>query len=472
MEPPTPIPQSPISGARHRLAFLRSRTMILCLCVTAFGIPSALLGASTSSQIPLFEESPNPTPPSTAQARPEPQVLKRWVRHERAMRLNRTALDVMSRPRTGAPTEVTLNLFDANPRTLDLDQPREHPKQTKVWRGRLRGEAGSDVTLVTHGTAMVGTILSNQRLYKIETADRNLHRLIEIDEAALPPDHHPIIVADDDPVTAPPTEGPPQQTDPTASTAADTTVDLLVVYTSAARTQEGGQAAMEALIALAVDSANQAYSNSQIAMQLRLVHTAEVVYSESGAINTDLTRLRSTTDGIMDQVHQLRDQYKADLVALIVDNGGSSCGIAYVMTNGPRASFASSAFSVMARDCIVNDTLAHELGHNMGNAHDRATGGTGVFAYSYGYRDVVGRFRTIMAYACPTVSCPRVKYFSNPNIMINGRPAGIDHAIDPTNSADNARSMNEVRQIVAAWRAGAQDVIPPAAPRNFRVIVP
>lgn len=182
---------------------------------------------------------------------------------------------------------------------------------------------------------------------------------------------------------------------------------------------------MDALIALGVDSANQAYSNSQIALQLRLVHTAEVTYTESGAIATDLTRLLHTSDGIMDQVHQLRDQHKADLVALIVDNGGNSCGIAYVMTNGPRAGFASSAFSVTARDCIANNTLAHEMGHNMGNAHDRATGGTEVFAYSYGYRDEIGRFRTVMAYACPTVSCPRVKYFSNPNIMINGRPVSI-----------------------------------------------
>jgi len=387
------------------------------------------------------------------------------------MVLNPAALDVINRPRTNAQPDVTLNLFDAQPRTLDLDEPREHPKQMKVWRGRLRGEVGSDVTLVTHGTAMVGTILSSGRLYKIESAGGNLHRLVEIDEAALPPDHHPLIVTDDA-AAPPPTNTTSQQTDPTAAAAADTTVDLLVVYTSTARTQEGGQAAMEALIALAVDSANQAYSNSQIAMQLRLVHTAEVTYTESGTIDTDLTRLRSSTDGIMDQVHQLRDQYQADLVALIVDNGGNSCGIAYVMVNGPRASFASSAFSVTARDCIVNDTLAHETGHNMGNAHDRATGGTGVFAYSYGYRDIVGRFRTIMAYACPTVSCPRVKYFSNPNILINGRPAGIDHAIDPTNSADNTRSMNEVRQIVAAWRAGASDVTPPAAPRNFRVIVP
>ena len=367
---------------------------------------------------------------------------------------------------------MTLKLFDAGPRTLDLDQPREYSKQTKLWRGRLRGEAGSDVTLVTHGTAMVGTILSNQRMYKIEATGGNLHRLVEIDEEALPPDHHPLVVADDAPVAAPPREGTSQQTDTTAAATGDSIVDLLVVYTSTAKTQEGGQGAMEALIALGVDSANQAYSNSQIAMQLRLVHTAEVAYTESGSIDADLTRLRSTTDGIMDQVHQLRDQHKADLVALIVDNGGGFCGIAYVMTNGPRAGFASSAFSVTARDCLANNTLAHEMGHNMGNAHDRATGGTGVFAYSYGYRDEVGRFRTVMAYACPTVSCPRVKYFSNPNIRINGRPAGIDHAIDPTNSADNARSMNDVRQIVAAWRTGTADVTPPVAPTNLRVIAP
>jgi peptidyl-Asp metalloendopeptidase len=328
------------------------------------------------------------------------------------------------------------------------------------------------VTLVAQGTAMTGTILSNHRLYKIETAGGNQHRLIEVDEDALPPDHHPIVVADDDPVAAPSTGETSQQNDTIAAAAGDSIVDLLVVYTSAAKTQEGGQAAIEALIALSVDSANQAYSNSQIAMQLRLVHTAEVSYAESGTIDTDLTRLRSTTDGIMDQVHQLRNQHNADLVALIVDDGGGFCGIAYVMANGPRASFASSAFSVTARDCVANDTLAHELGHNMGNAHDRATGGTGVFAYSYGYRDEVGRFRTIMAYACPTLSCPRVKYFSNPRLLYNGRPLGIDHTVNPTTSADNARSMNDVRQIVAAWRTGATDVTPPAAPANLRIISP
>lgn len=462
--------QSSPGAVPRRSSFLCSRAMTCCLAVTALVLnlhPDAM-GAS----IPLFEESPGLAAPPTAQIQSTPQVFKRWMKRQRAISLNQAALDAMSRPRPGTPTDITLNLFDGEPRTLDLDQPRGYPKQTKVWRGRLKGDPGSDVTLVAQGTTMIGTILSNQRLYKVEATNGNPHRLLEIDESALPPDHHPIVIADDDSVAAPATGGVTGQTDTTANAAGDTIVDLLVVYTAAAKNQEGGQAAMDASITLAVDSANHAYSNSQIAMQLRLVHTAEIAYTESGDMGVDLPRLRNTTDGIMDQVHQLREQHKADLVALIVENGGNSCGIAYVMANGPRAGFASSAFSVTARDCLANDTLAHELGHNMGNAHDRATGGTGVFAYSYGYRDEVGRFRTVMAYACPNVSCPRVKYFSNPRLLYNGRPLGIDHNTNPANAADNARSMNEVRQIVAAWRTGTAEITPPQAPTNLRVIVP
>lgn len=132
-----------------------------------------------------FEESPILASPPTAQAQSTPQVFKGWVKRQRTMTLNRTALDVMSRPRTGIPTDITLNLFDGGPRTLDLDQPRGYPKQMKVWRGQLRGEPGSDVTLVAQGTTLVGAILSGQYLYKIEAADGQFHRLLEIDESTL-----------------------------------------------------------------------------------------------------------------------------------------------------------------------------------------------------------------------------------------------------------------------------------------------
>lgn len=452
----------------------------MALCIAALGVPTPGICASPQTDAPLLIEAQSDIPPAIAQAFPSPQMAKRWVRKHRTMALNPMALDALRSARKERKATVTLDLFDTGARTLELDEPEIQGNKAKVWRGRLRSDQDSDVTLAVRGKKMAGTIVSGQRLYKIEPTEDNRHRLVEIDDDAMRPDHHPLVVPDDGTPAEPPDPEPElQQPGAAAATGSVTTaaaptntiVDLLVVYTSTARAKQGGRASMNALIALGVDLANQAYRNSQIAMQLRLVRTAEVTYTETGNIVTDLSRLQRTNDGFMDSVHQLRNQYKADMVALIVDNGGAYCGIAYVMANGPRASFANYAFSVTDRDCVANSTLTHELGHNMGNAHDRASGGTGVFAYSYGYRDTVGKFRTIMAYPWPTGSCPRVKYFSNPNIKINGRPAGIDHRIDPTNSADNARSMNEVRKIVAAWRTGtsASVATPPSGSRADRL---
>ncbi|HMS85568.1 MAG TPA: zinc-dependent metalloprotease [Nitrospira sp.] len=448
----------------HRISFWIPRTIVLCLFAATINIPTAGFGASMSSPVPLFVETPNDIPAAIDQAFPSPQISKRWVRRHHTTGLNPAALEAMKLARKESKQAISLDLFEAGSQTIELDEPEVHGNKAKVWRGRLRGDQESDVTLAVRGKKMVGTIVSGQRLYKIEPTEDNRHRLVEVEEDAMPLDHHPIVVPDDGtPADLPAPEPDFQQsgvaaaadTVTTAAATTNTVVDLLVVYTSTARAKQGGQAAMNALIAMGVDLANQAYRNSRIAMQLRLVRSAEVAYTETGNINTDLVRLRTTNDGFMDQVHTLRNQYKADLVALIVHNGGSYCGIAYVMANGPRASFAPYAFSVTDRDCVANNTLTHEMGHNMGDAHDRASGGTGVYPYSYGYRDTVGKFRTIMAYPCPTVSCPRVKYFSNPKILINGRPAGIDHRINPSNSADNARSMNEVRNVVAGWRTGS-----------------
>lgn len=466
MELPLPFRLPPKRPRADRRSVFLPYSIVLCLSAIALGIPTFGICTERQSQPPLLIETPSAVPPAIAQAFPSAQMAKRWVRKHRTMALNPTALNALQSSRKESKATVTLDLFDAGTHILEIDEPEVHGNRAKVWRGHLQDDPESDVTLAVRGKKLVGTIFSHQRLYKIEPTEDNRHRLVELDEDALPLDHHPLVVPDDGTPPEPPAhELDLQQPDvagaaatdtvtTAAATSTNTIVDLLVVYTSTARAKQGGQAAMNALIALGVDLANQAYSNSRIPMRLRLARAAEVAYTESGNISTDLSRLQKTTDGFMDQVHQLRNQYKADLVALIVDNGAGYCGIAYVMANGPRASFANYAFSVTDRECVANNTLTHELGHNMGNAHDRASGGTGVYPYSYGYRDTVGKFRTIMAYPCPNVSCPRVKYFSNPRVLINGRPAGIDHRVNPTNSADNARSMNEVRTTVAAWRTG------------------
>ena len=97
----------------------------------------------------------------------------------------------------------------------------------------------------------------------------------------------------------------------------------------------------------------------------------EIVYTPSGIMNTDLDRLRDKTDGSMDSVHDLRDQYGADLVALLTtdsDKGGLASTLNHVSLG-----FESSAFSVNDWDQIgaPSYTLAHEIGHNMGCLHNR-----------------------------------------------------------------------------------------------------
>ena len=84
-------------------------------------------------------------------------------------------------------------------------------------------------------------------------------------------------------------------------------IDILVVYTPAARKIAGGDAEIEAHIDLMIAETNQVYIDSGVNQRVALVAREEVEYTESGSTETDLTRLKSATDGYMDEVHAIRD---------------------------------------------------------------------------------------------------------------------------------------------------------------------
>jgi hypothetical protein len=91
-----------------------------------------------------------------------------------------------------------------------------------------------------------------------------------------------------------------------------------------------------------------------------------------------------------------------------------------------------------------------------------------LFEYSFGYQAPDQAFRTIMAYDCPNV-CPRIQYFSNPNVIYQGQPTGIDYGQNPGQAADNARSINESLSTVANWRVKTVPLPDaPAAPSNLQ----
>ena len=136
-------------------------------------------------------------------------------------------------------------------------------------------------------------------------------------------------------------------------------IDLLIAYTTAAKTAAGGASAIQSQINKAVADANQVLSNSLIDLTLRLVHSEEVSYSESGSLATDLGRLQDPADGQLDTIAAMRDAWGADLVSLFVASGNSA-GISYIMDDPASETNADYAFSVIRQDSSFHDNCCLE----------------------------------------------------------------------------------------------------------------
>jgi hypothetical protein len=356
---------------------------------------------------------------------------------------------------TPQTTQLKLDLFDDVVLTAVRQRVDISPAVSGyVWVGRVLGDEDSHVTLSVRDHFLAGSVsLHGVERYAIRYhAASGTHVVREIDPAAYAePAASDYII--------PEAVAAPRM--PTAACEDGSKIDLMVAYTATARDSQGGTAAMEALINQRISDMNSANDNSQVPFDFNLVAVLEVAYTESGSISRDLERLVSLGDDYLDEVHVARDASKADLVGLYVAEGNEgTCGKAFMM-NPAVATFEDRAFGVSALDypdpynCNPL-TLAHEFGHNMGNAHDRANSNSSEpphLPYAYGYNAPDRAFRTIMAFDCPDGGCPRINYWSNPDVFYGGQPTGIDYETSPEEAADEARAIAEVAQIVANFRS-------------------
>ncbi len=351
-------------------------------------------------------------------------------------------------------------LFLSLPDGVSFEAVRDHQqdwgKGRFDWVGHADGDLANSVTIGVSGNAVAGAFSYQGRLFKLEPRRDGSHILSEVGTSDPAPELDPIAVAD----TGSGSTGGAEA----ASLAADgggAVIDVMAAYTPSVQARYGTQG-VDALIIQAMAEANQAFANSGMTSRLNLVHTVLTSYTESGNMSTDLSRLRSTNDGYMDELHTLRNSYGADLVSLIA-NEPQYCGIAYRMAS-LSSSFASSSFSVVHHGCATGYySFAHELGHNMGAHHDHNNASGAIYPYAYGHQEPFNAFRTVMAYNCST-NCTRISHFSNPNVLYNGQPTGQD------SYTDNARTIDTTAATVAAFRTPPSEqpvASVPAAPSGL-----
>lgn len=216
-----------------------------------------------------------------------------------------------------------------------------------------------------------------------------------------------------------------------------------------------------------VSQINLTLANSNVALTVELAGMDRVDYTEA-ADETSGSMLNAVTIGTGDfaRLAALRQVVKADLVMVmahwVYDN---NCGRGWqldTLDNGTTslaeaARFGISVLSTDGANCATVRSAPHEIGHNLGAAHDRyvtPNAAPGPGSYNYGFADVAARVRDMMAYAneCTAqgVRCIRLFIYADPEILHNGRPLGVP--VTSPKAAAAARRIREIAPYVTQFR--------------------
>jgi hypothetical protein len=385
---------------------------------------------------------------------------------------------------------------------FQYDRHVEHPSGDWTWIGHRPGHEGEQAILTFGDQAAFGSIAQSGKPPLRLTVRDGVSWLVETDPAKVAgivntatkprrPDYHIVPkselpgkhssrprAAADGAVTGPVAYG---ATAPALMTAAVSTVDLIIGYTPGFAATYGGASGALTRLNNLVDVANAAYANSKISARVRLVKVMQVNYTDDNSNDTALEQLSGyksgtgpvTPNAAFDGLRAAREQYGADLVSLVRDyrdpvQGG--CGIAWLLGGGLQGIGAGEGWAELGYSVVsdrtpqgpgsyycLDESLAHELGHNMGAAHDKATAkgddgaldnpdDYGAYTYSFGYKTTAttGNFHTIMAYGDTGQTIYRT--FSTPlTTFCGGRVCG-------SSSEDNARTLSNTIPVVAAFR--------------------
>jgi len=367
------------------------------------------------------------------------------------------------------PVRVHLaDLAEARPLdTLDLNIPgtqhllatvtrvnHEAPRQFTL-KGSLDVDDRSSFILVGHEDVVVGVLRlpATGELYRLRYLGDGVHLMMQIDPALYPAeacfDTTPVAPERPDPTGASSIaaagESGPVEVMGSCSAPTENIFDVLMPYTNLARQAMGGTNAAIAQCKLAVEAGNESYANSQIDIHLRLVHTMEVTFDESGDQEAWLDWL--SWQAVFGAIGTAREEYAADYISMLTA-GGSGIG----WCGGGE----DHAYSCVNWERSVDTwTIVHEMGHNNGCNHNRENRDSGCgTGYEHGwhfYGNSGEHWGSVMSYMGV-----RTEHFTNPYVYHDGVATGIP--IGETNESYTAKVHNDIAPYYRNHRLTRSDI--------------
>ncbi|MBC9714619.1 hypothetical protein H9Y04_18845 [Streptomyces sp. TRM66268-LWL] len=403
------------------------------------------------------------TPPSAADAPVSSDEIGEEAVRARTARVAPSAVDALCG--RGPVREVVFPLFDDTTVQV-VEESRATEDGRLMWSGTVAGAEGQDVLVTlesgcdgsTEDALLGAQFMLGGSAYAVVPAGpgqvtiSELTPMAEEDEPPLdPPPAAP-------PVRSAPAPGPPLVGPKCKGTKGIHVLDVLIGYTPGALKEARGEKQIRTQAARAVALANDAFADSGAKVRLRLVHTAPVGKLPGGldTIGQPLLRaIADPADKVADHLHGLRDKSGADLVSVLAA-GQQYGGLGYVPpAPGPRTT--NFGFSVVAQSAIGHYSFGHEIGHNLGASHDRATQPVQPPPYgANGYFPRDGDWSTIMAYesGCRRATkgrCHRINHFETPRQRYRGEALGVP--LGKRNEADTVDVFTRTAKAVAGYRA-------------------
>lgn len=326
-----------------------------------------------------------------------------------------------------------------------------------TWYAKSKDGEVAAVLVFKQGD-VTGLIEAGGKSFEVYSLGGGLHKIVELREDSHPPDHP----SDWEEIEGSSRgsvkersagKGQAIASEATAEPVEKPTLRILVVYTPAAKSRlKGKLKGLDSHSEGEVAKLQLGFDSSQVNARVERAGFMEAKYSESGDLRTDLVRIRTRGDNMMDDVHLVRSKQAADIVVLVIDDD-DVCGTAKVYAQ------ADSAFAVVHWGCTTGKkrfTFSHEVGHLLGARHNIEcdNGDTDGKKYVHGFRRL-GEWRTIMSYPCdvdedkPCGSlgkvCGAINRWSNPRVKYKGMATGT------VDFSDNARLLTETIPVAAQF---------------------